>query len=144
MRARRAGPRALVLAMALAMALGSMLAGAAAWPAPARAEGPSLEERLRALGPPREDEEAVYAQLERALELADAASRAGDEARAARHRELAVALARGIEARRDTRALRAEIARRRAELVDLRARLERAQEASRRSARDRERLEAPR
>jgi hypothetical protein len=125
---------------AFALALGL------AWLAPggvALADPPELEARVRALGPAREGETEVYAQIGRALETAEVASGEGESARAERHRDLALALVRGLEARRRAVELRARLTERRAALEAARARLERARAASAQGELDRARVESP-
>jgi hypothetical protein len=107
-----------------------------------RADPPELEARVRALGAAREGESDVYAQIGRALETAEVASGEGESARAERHRDLALALVRGLEARRRVAELRARLSERRAALEAARARLERARAASAQGEIDRARVEA--
>jgi hypothetical protein len=109
----------------VAATLGSALV-AVLWPAPARlrADPPSLEAHLEALGPAREGEDEVFGQLVRALSVAEAAAAEGDSARAERHRDLALALVRGLAARRRVADARRRLSDREAALAAARARLE--------------------
>ncbi|MBX7196074.1 MAG: hypothetical protein K1X94_28725 [Sandaracinaceae bacterium] len=133
----RSAGRSLVIAGALAIA-GLIAVGPAT---PVSADPPELEARVRALGPAREGEAELYAQLGRALETAEAAAGEGESARAERHRDLALALVRGLEARRSEADLRARLAARQAELDAARARLARAREASAQASTDAARVE---
>ncbi len=108
--------------------------------ATASADPPGVEERLSALGAAREGEEEIFEQLRRVLATADDASSAGDSARAERHRDLAEALVRGLDARRRATELRRRLAERELALAGARARLERAREAEAHAARDQVRL----
>jgi hypothetical protein len=109
----------------------------------ALADPPELESRVRVLGPAREGEGDLYAQIGRALEAAQVASGEGQSARAARHRDLALALVRGLEARRRVAELRARLSERRAAIEAARVRLERARAASTQGEVDRARVESP-
>ena len=124
----------------LALALALVCLGA---PCVGLADPPELEARVRALGAAREGEREVYAQIGRALETAEVASGEGESARAERHRDLALALVRGLEARRRVAELRARLAERREALEAARARLERARAASAQAEADATRVESP-
>lgn len=142
----RLASQALARAAGLSRAVGLSLAlglGCLAVAGVALADPPELEARVRALGAAREGEAEVYAQLGRALETAEVASGEGESARAARHRDLALALVRGLEARRRVAELRARLTERRAALEAARARLERARAASAQGEVDRARVERP-
>lgn len=85
----------------------------------AQAEPSTVEARLRALGPARDDEAPILAQAIRALATAEEAEAGGDFARAERHRSLALALVRNVEARRRLASLRARVEQRRRALAAL-------------------------
>jgi hypothetical protein len=113
-------------------------------PLVASADPPQLEARVSALGPVREGEAPVYEQLARALEAAETSASEGDSARAERHRDLALALVRSLEARRRVSELRARIAEREVSLRAARERLDRARSAAAQAATDQARVEATR
>lgn len=125
--------------LSTAFVLALLVAPQAAW-----ADPPELETRVSALGPVRDGEAPVYEQLARALETAETAASEGDSARAERHRDLALALVRSLEARRRVAELRSRIAERESSLRAARERLERARAAAAQAATDRARVEAPR
>jgi len=79
----------------------------------ALADPPELEARVSALGPAREGEREHFAQLAGALEIAETAAAEGDSARGERHRDLALAILRSLEARRRVLELRARLEARR-------------------------------
>ncbi len=122
-----------------ALVLGVVIA-----PSRVSADPPELETRVSALGPVREGETPVYEQLARTLETAETAASEGDSARAERHRDLALALVRSLEARRRVAELRARITEREAAMRAARERLERARNAATQSAADRGRVESAR
>lgn len=126
----RARPLALaVLAVTLAVA---PVGPSAPWgPSVARADT-ELEARLRALGAAREGERGVYEQVRQALETAERAAGEGQSARAERHRDLALALVRGLEARRRIAELEARVTEQRAAIVAARARVTAAHAAAER------------
>lgn len=124
---------------AIALVLGLALLA----PGLASADPPGLEARVRALGPAREGERDLYTQIGLALEGAELASGQGESARAERHRDLALALVRGLEARRRAAELRARLAERRVALEAARARLARASDAGAQAELDRARVESP-
>ncbi len=125
-------------AIAIALGLAILASGGLAF-----ADPPELEARVRALGPAREGERELYTQIGLALEEAELASGQGRSARAERHRDLALALVRGLEARRRATELRARIAERRVALEVARERLARASAASSQAELDRARVESP-
>jgi hypothetical protein len=102
---------------------GALVASLALTPASLRADPPSIEARLEALGPAREGEEALFGQLARALATAEAAAAEGDSARAERHRDLAEALVRSVAARRRAAEGRRRLTEREAAIAAARARL---------------------
>ena len=108
------------------------------------ADPPELEGRVEALGPVREGEQPIYEQIGRALETAETASSEGESARAQRHRDLALALVRSLEARRRIADLRARIGEREVALRSARERLERARGARTQAETDRTRVESAR
>lgn len=112
--------------------------------APLAADPPELETRVSALGPPREGEAPIYEQLARALETAESAGSEGESARAERHRDLALALVRSIEARRRVAELRARLAEREASLRAARERVAAARSAAAQAETDRARVEGER
>lgn len=119
------------------LALALLLACVA--PSVALADEPALETlmtRLDALGPAREGEADVYAQLERALTWAERAEAQDETASAARHRALVDALMRGIESSRQAALARTQLSARRQALADAQARLETARTRQTRAASD--------
>lgn len=119
----------------------------AAWVGPlavsVRADPPGLEARVAALGPAREGERELYGQLAGALEIAESSSAEGDSARAERHRDLALALVRSLEARRRVAELRARLEERRRVHDAATARLTAARAAVSQAGQDATRLGAP-
>ena len=127
-------PRLFVFCLALSLAV----------PRAAHADAPleSLMSDFEALGAAREGEADRYTQLERALTEAERSEAAGNEASAARHRELAEALLRGLESTRHAALVRTQLEARREALRVARARLEVARGRGAQAEADRQRTEA--
>ena len=113
-------------------------------PLAARADVPieTLMSSFEALGPARADEVDRYAHLERVLGEAERAEALGNEASAARHRELCEALLRGLESSRQVTLVRTQLEARRQALLEARAQLAAARERGAQAEADRERAAA--
>ena len=109
----------------------------------ALADPPALEARVSALGPVREGETELFAQLAGALEIAETSGAEGGSARAERHRDLALAIVRTLEARRRVLELRARLEERARAHAAVRERLEAARAAAAQAGSDAARVEAP-
>ncbi len=109
----------------------------------ALADPPALEARVTALGPAREGETELFAQLAGALEIAETSGAEGESARAERHRDLALAIVRTLEARRRVLELRARLEERTRAHAAVLERLEAARAAAAQAGTDAARVEAP-